>query len=87
MESDGAFAVGEACLNDCSSVNYAGAAETGGVGSNHPPSWERLAFWLVASVIGLQLLADVLPRVVLPIVVLGGVFVVVRLVLFHTRRW
>ena len=51
------------------------------------PSWERLVFWLVASVIGLQLMADVLPRVVVPIAVLAGVFVAVRLVLFFTQRW
>lgn len=44
-------------------------------------------FWLVASVIGLQLMADVLPRVVAPVAVLAGVFVAVRLVLFFTQRW
>jgi hypothetical protein len=53
----------------------------------HQPSWERLVFWLVAVVIGLQLAAEVLPRLVVPVVVLAAVFVAVRLVLFHTRKW
>jgi hypothetical protein len=48
---------------------------------------ERLALWLILAGIGLQLLASVLPRLLIPIVVLGGVFVAVRLTLFHTRRW
>jgi hypothetical protein len=56
-------------------------------GPSEHPSWERLVFWLVAGVIGLQLAASVLPRLVVPVVVLAGVFVVVRLVLFHTRKW
>ncbi len=51
------------------------------------PSWERLVFWLVASVIGLHLMADVLPRIVVPVAVLAGVFAVVRLVMFFTQRW
>lgn len=51
------------------------------------PSWESLVFWLVASVIGLQLMADVLPHIVVPIAMLAGVFIVVRLVMFFTQRW
>jgi hypothetical protein len=51
------------------------------------PSWERLVFWLVASVIGLQLMADVLPRIVVPVTVLASVFIVVKLVLYFTQRW
>jgi hypothetical protein len=56
---------------------------------NHPgkPSWEHLVFWLVAGCIGLQLATSMLPRLVLPIAVLAGVFVVVRLVLYYTSRW
>lgn len=54
---------------------------------SHQPSWQRLAAWLVASIIALQVLADVLPRLVAPVSVLAAVFVVVRLVLFHTRKW
>lgn len=51
------------------------------------PSWERLLAWLVVGAISLQVLANVLPRLLMPIVVLAGVVVVVRLVLFCTRRW
>jgi hypothetical protein len=50
-------------------------------------SVERLALTLVALIIGLHVLADLLPRLLLPVVVLAVVFVAVRLVLFHTRRW
>jgi len=53
----------------------------------HHPSWERLVWWLIALVIGLELLADVLPRLIVPLVVLALIFAVVRLVLFHTRKW
>jgi hypothetical protein len=54
---------------------------------SHQPSWERLLAWLVVGAIALQLAASVLPRLLVPIVVLAAVFVVVRLVLFHTRKW
>jgi len=47
------------------------------------PSWERLVFWLVAMVIGLQVLAVVLPR---PLVVLAGVAGLLRLVWSFTDR-
>jgi uncharacterized membrane protein YhhN len=55
--------------------------------TGHGPAWQRLAAWLVAGVIALQVLADVLPRLVVPVSVLAAVFVVVRLALFHTRKW
>jgi uncharacterized membrane protein YhhN len=55
--------------------------------SHQSPSWERLLAWLVVGAISLQVLANVLPRLLMPIVVLAAVFVVVRLVLFHTRKW
>jgi uncharacterized membrane protein YhhN len=55
--------------------------------SSHQPPWERLLAWLVVGAISLQVLADVLPRLLVPVVVLAAVFVVVRLVLFHTRKW
>ena len=51
------------------------------------PSWERIIAWLVVGAVSLDVLADVLPRLLVPLVVLAAVFVVVRLVLFHTRRW
>jgi hypothetical protein len=54
---------------------------------SHQPSWERLLAWLVVVAIALQLAANVLPRLLIPIVVLAAVFVVIRLVLFHTRKW
>ena len=54
---------------------------------SHQPSWERLVFWLIAAVIGLELLADVLPRLIVPLVVIAAVAVIVRLIFFHTRRW
>ena len=52
----------------------------------HQPSWERLLAWLVIGAISLRVLASVLPRLLVPIVVLSIIFVVVRLVLHHTRR-
>jgi hypothetical protein len=55
--------------------------------SGQRPPWERLAFWLIGAVIVLELLASVLPRLVLPVVVLTGVFVIWRLAWFYTRRW
>jgi hypothetical protein len=51
------------------------------------PSWERLVFWLIAAVIGLQLLASVLPRLLVPLAVLAAVACVVRLVWFFTDRY
>lgn len=57
------------------------------MGSHGSPSWERLLAWLLVGAISLQVLGNVLPRLLVPIVVLTAVFVVVRLVLFHTRRW
>ncbi len=54
---------------------------------NHagPPSWERLVWSLIAAVIGLELLASVLPRLLVPLVVLAVVVVVVRLVWWYTQ--
>jgi hypothetical protein len=56
---------------------------------NHPgkPSWERLVFWLIAVVIGLELLASVIPRLFVPLVVLAAVVAVLRLVWFFTGRY
>jgi uncharacterized membrane protein YhhN len=54
--------------------------------THQPPSWERIVAWLVVGAISLQVLADVLPRLLVPVVVLAAIFVVVRLVLFHTRK-
>jgi hypothetical protein len=58
------------------------------VSSGHPPpNWERLLAWLVVGTISLQLLARVLPRLMTPLIVLAVIFVIVRLVIFHTRNW
>jgi hypothetical protein len=57
------------------------------VTSHQPPSWERIIAWLVVAAVSLDVLVDVLPRLLVPLVVLAAVFVVVRLVLFHTRQW
>lgn len=54
---------------------------------HQPPAWDRLIFWLIATVIGLELAASVLPHLVVPVVILAAVFVVVRMTLFHTRKW
>jgi hypothetical protein len=55
--------------------------------SPHPPSWERLLAWLVVGAIAAQILASVLPRLLVPVVVLAAVVAVLRLVFFHTRKW
>jgi hypothetical protein len=46
-----------------------------------------LLWWLIAAVIGLELLSSVLPRLLVPLVVLAGVVGVLRLVWFYTNRY
>ena len=48
---------------------------------------ERLVVGLVACAISIDVLATELPRVMPYLVVLAVIFVVVRLVFFHTRKW
>jgi hypothetical protein len=48
---------------------------------------ERAVIGLVATSISLNILAAVLPRVLPYLIVLAVIFVIVRLVLFHTRKW
>jgi hypothetical protein len=51
---------------------------------------ERLthaAVGLAVVVVCLDRLADVLPHLVVPLAIVAGLVVVVRLVFFHTRRW
>jgi hypothetical protein len=48
---------------------------------------ERVVVGLVACAISVDVLAAELPRVMPYLVVLAVIFVVVRLVLFHTRKW
>lgn len=54
---------------------------------NHtgPQSWERLLWSLIAAVVGLELLADLLPRLLVPLMVLAVVAVIVRLVWWYTQ--
>jgi hypothetical protein len=42
---------------------------------------------LVVVVLAIEKLVELLPHLVVPVTVLAAVFVVVRLVLFHTRQW
>jgi hypothetical protein len=51
------------------------------------PYIERLLAWLVIAVIGLHVLADVLPRLVVPIAVLAGLVMALRLVWYRTGGW
>jgi hypothetical protein len=48
---------------------------------------ERVVVGLVAAAIAMDVLATELPRVVPYIAVLAVIYVIVRLVLFHTRDW
>jgi hypothetical protein len=48
---------------------------------------ERLIVGLVACAISIDVLATELPRVMPYLIVLAVIFVVIRLVLFHTRKW
>ncbi len=49
------------------------------------PSWERIVAWLVVGAISLQVLASVLPRLLVPLVVLAVVVIIVRLVWRYTQ--
>lgn len=52
---------------------------------NHP-SWQRLLWLLIAAVVGLELLANVLPRLLPALVILAAVIAVLRLLWFYTYR-
>lgn len=52
--------------------------------SSQPP-WERLLWWLIAAVIGLELLASVLPRLLVPLVILAVVVGLLRLLWWYTQ--
>jgi hypothetical protein len=53
----------------------------------HSKLVERVIVGLVAGAISVDVLATELPRVMPYLVVLAVIFVIVRLVLFHTRKW
>jgi hypothetical protein len=57
-------------------VRHGGSSSLGGV-----------VLALVVGTVCVQAIADVLPHVYVPLAVLGLVFALVRLVLFHTRKW
>ena len=44
-----------------------------------------MVWWLIAVVIGLELLASVLPRLLVPLALLATVVVIVRLVWWYTQ--
>jgi hypothetical protein len=48
---------------------------------------ERVVVGLVACAISVDVLADALPRVLPYIAGLAVIYIIVRLVLFHTREW
>ena len=48
---------------------------------------EQAVIGLVAAAIAVDLLATELPRLMPYLIVLAVIFVVVRLVLYHTRQW
>jgi hypothetical protein len=53
--------------------------------SGHQPSWERIAVWLVAGAISLQVMASVLPRLLVPLVVLAAIVGLLRLIWWYTQ--
>ena len=53
----------------------------------HQKRIERLVVGLVACAISVDILAAALPPLIPYLLVLAVVFIVVRLVLFHTRNW
>jgi hypothetical protein len=48
---------------------------------------ERAVVGLVAGAVSVDVLATELPRLMPYLIALAVIFVVVRLVLFHTRKW
>jgi Flp pilus assembly protein TadB len=54
--------------------------------SHDGPSWQRFIGWLIAAVIALDLLVAILPRLLVPIVIVATVLSVLRLVWYLTRQ-
>ena len=52
---------------------------------NGQSSWERLLWRLIADVIGLELMASVLPRLLVSLVVLAVVVGLLRLIWWYTQ--
>lgn len=55
--------------------------------SHQPPGWQSVIVWLIALAVVAQLLTCALPRLVIPLAALTVMFVIVRIVCFHTRKW
>jgi hypothetical protein len=55
------------------------------VNHSSQPSWERIVAWLVVGVVSLQVLAAVLPRLLVPLVVLAVVVGLLRLIWWYTQ--
>lgn len=53
----------------------------------HTKIIERIVVGLVAAAVSINVLAVELPRVLPYFIVLAVIFVIVRLVLYHTREW
>jgi len=49
------------------------------------PSWEYMLAWLVVGAVSLQVLADVLPHLLAPLVVLAVVIGLLRLIWWYTQ--
>jgi hypothetical protein len=52
-----------------------------------PKLIERVVVGVVACAIGVQVLVADLPRLLPYLIILAVIFIAVRLVLFHTRKW
>jgi hypothetical protein len=53
----------------------------------HSKLIERVVVGLVASAIAVNILAVELPHVLPYLVILAVIYIIIRLVLFHTREW
>ena len=51
----------------------------------HKSGWERAIAWLVVGAVSLELLASVLPRLLVPLVVLAAVVGLLRLMWWYTQ--
>jgi len=56
------------------------------VNPGHQPSWERLLWWLIAAVVVLELLSSLLPRLLVPLVVVTVSVGVLRLIWHFTNH-
>jgi hypothetical protein len=71
---------------DCRLVNNSALAQAGSMHEKQKLI-ERAVIGLVACSISIDVLATELPRVIPYLLILVALFVLVRMVLFHTRKW